>query len=232
VVCSSKLAAVKYRKYILAATAKRLKAEKAKPVWSGGGLGSPEQRRLVYRHEVLCRRIAFLKAAVVVSSEGTNEDARTTTERKYAKAVGAVENFKRVFDYQDPHKGNTGVAFLILCDMLLTGFDAPIEQVEKNRSTEAEASEMEHARLMPVYGDIPYSLKRSKRKTGSIYVERDGSVSVRVPEGLTDAQIEALIEEKRAWIYRNLAEWRALNAERVERDYVNGEGFLYLGRSY
>jgi hypothetical protein len=85
---------------------------------------------------------------------------------------------------------------------------------------------------MPVYRDIEYSLKRSKRKTGSIYVERDGSVSVRVPEDLTDAQVEALIEGKRAWIYRNLAEWRALNAERMERDYVNGEGFLYLGRSY
>ena len=24
---------------------------------------------------------------------------------------------------------NTGVAFLIVCDMLLTGFDAPVEQV-------------------------------------------------------------------------------------------------------
>jgi predicted metal-dependent hydrolase len=81
---------------------------------------------------------------------------------------------------------------------------------------------------MPVYRDIQYSLERSKRKTGSIYVERDGSVSVRVPDDLTDAQIEG----KRAWIYRNLAEWRALNIERVERDCVNGEGFLYLGRSY
>ncbi len=47
----------------------------------------------------------------------------------HAQAVDAVENFKRKFDYNDPAKVNTGIAFLIVCDMLLTGFDAPIEQV-------------------------------------------------------------------------------------------------------
>ena len=40
------------------------------------------------------------------------------------------------------------------------------------------------------------------------------------------------LESKRKWIYRNLAEWQDLNARKVHRDYVNGEGFLYLGRSY
>jgi predicted metal-dependent hydrolase len=34
------------------------------------------------------------------------------------------------------------------------------------------------------------------------------------------------------WIYRNLAEWRDLNATAVVREWVNGETFLYLGRSY
>jgi hypothetical protein len=37
---------------------------------------------------------------------------------------------------------------------------------------------------------------------------------------------------KRYWIYKTLAEWRDLNATRVLREYRNGEGFLYLGRSY
>lgn len=82
------------------------------------------------------------------------------------------------------------------------------------------------------YKDIEYTLTRSRRKTASIYVERDGSVSVFVPVKLSDPEIDALIESKRAWIYRSLAEWRDLNARRVEREYVNGEGFLYLGRSY
>lgn len=41
-----------------------------------------------------------------------------------------------------------------------------------------------------------------------------------------------MVESKRYWIYKNLAEWRDLNATRVLREYKNGEGFLYLGRSY
>jgi len=82
------------------------------------------------------------------------------------------------------------------------------------------------------YKDIEYTLTRSKRKTASIYVERDGQVSVIVPEDLSNKQVQELIETKRKWIYKNLAEWRDLNAAKVHREYVNGEGFLYLGRTY
>jgi len=86
--------------------------------------------------------------------------------------------------------------------------------------------------MMRTYKDIEYSLVRSRRKTASIYIERDGQVSILVPDKLTDRQVEALLESKRKWIYKSLAEWHDLNARRVHRDYVNGEGFLYLGRSY
>ena len=82
------------------------------------------------------------------------------------------------------------------------------------------------------YKDITYALARSDRKTASIYIERNGNITIQVPSSLTDTQIEALIESKRSWIYKGLAEWRDLNATRVERAYVNGEGFLYLGRLY
>ena len=82
------------------------------------------------------------------------------------------------------------------------------------------------------FKDIEYTLVKNRRKTASIYIERDGKISVLVPEKLTNRQIEDLLENKRKWIYRNLAEWQDLNARRVQRVYVNGEGFLYLGRSY
>ena len=75
------------------------------------------------------KKIRFLKAAVVISSDGTNEDAYITAARKQAKAWDAVNNFCKGFDFDDPDKVNTGIAFLVVCDMLLTGFDAPIEQV-------------------------------------------------------------------------------------------------------
>lgn len=81
--------------------------------------------------------------------------------------------------------------------------------------------------------DIKYQLLRSGgRKTADIVIERDGQISVRVPEHLSEEQIDAVVERKRLWIYRNLAEWRDLNATRVVREWVNGEGFLYLGASH
>lgn len=82
------------------------------------------------------------------------------------------------------------------------------------------------------YKDIDYRLTKSDRSTTSIYVERDGSVSVLAPKPFDMARIEALLEKKRSWIYKNLAEWEDLNRTRVQRQYVSGEGFLYLGRSY
>src|SRR5690606_121018 len=61
--------------------------------------------------------------------DGTNEAAYISHARKQAKAWNAVDNFCKAFDFEDPDKTYTGIAFLVVCDMLLTGFDAPIEQV-------------------------------------------------------------------------------------------------------
>lgn len=80
--------------------------------------------------------------------------------------------------------------------------------------------------------DISYQIVRSRRATADIVIERDGSILVRAPESIPDERIEDMVEAKRYWIYKNLAEWRDLNATRVLREYRNGEGFLYLGRSY
>ncbi len=81
--------------------------------------------------------------------------------------------------------------------------------------------------------DIDYQLlPGSNRKTTDIVIERNGVVVVRSPLGFTPEQIDAVVESKRHWIYRNLAEWRDLNTTAVVREWVNGETFLYLGRSY
>lgn len=85
---------------------------------------------------------------------------------------------------------------------------------------------------MKTVKDITYELVRSSRRTADIVIEPDGRVIVRAPEDTSPEQIQDIIESKRLWIYKNLAEWRDLNATRVIREYRNGEGFLYLGRSY
>lgn len=77
-----------------------------------------------------------------------------------------------------------------------------------------------------------YQIVRTRRQTTDIVIERDGRVLVRAPISLSDDRVEAIVKSKRNWIYKSLAEWRDLNATRVLREYRNGEGFLYLGRSY
>ena len=79
--------------------------------------------------------------------------------------------------------------------------------------------------------DIDYQLlPGTKRKTTDIVIERNGEVTVRPPNGFSPEQVDAVVESKRMWIYKNLAEWRYLNATAVVREWVNGESFLYLGR--
>ncbi|MEN9395886.1 MAG: hypothetical protein RLZ81_416 [Pseudomonadota bacterium] len=81
--------------------------------------------------------------------------------------------------------------------------------------------------------DIQYQLlPGAVRQTTDIVIERDGVVSVRPPLRMTPEQVDETVFSKRMWIYRNLAEWRDLNATRVVREWVNGESFLYLGGSY
>lgn len=81
--------------------------------------------------------------------------------------------------------------------------------------------------------DIDYQLlPGTDRKTTDIVIERNGVVTVRPPKGFSPEQVDAVVESKRMWIYRNLAEWRDLNTAAVLREWVNGETFLYLGRAY
>lgn len=113
VVCHSKLAAVRYQTAITSELEARVNALKAESILD---------------FEMI-KKVGFLKAAVVISGDGTNEAAYITKARKQAKAWNAVDNFCRSFAWDDPDKPYSGIAFLVVCDMLLTGFDAPIEQV-------------------------------------------------------------------------------------------------------
>ncbi|MDQ8199382.1 SprT family zinc-dependent metalloprotease [Pelagicoccus enzymogenes] len=79
---------------------------------------------------------------------------------------------------------------------------------------------------------INYSVERSERSTTDIIVERDGTILVRAPSWIDDQRVSKIVRSKQHWIYKSLAEWRDLNATRVIREFKNGEGFLYLGRSY
>lgn len=81
--------------------------------------------------------------------------------------------------------------------------------------------------------DIEYQLlPGTDRQTTDIVIERSGLITVRPPLRMTPDQVDQTVLSKRMWIYRNLAQWRELNANRINRELVSGESFLYLGSSY
>lgn len=80
---------------------------------------------------------------------------------------------------------------------------------------------------------IHITIERTKRrKTVSIFIERNGSVRVLAPSSSTDEIIENAIKSKEYQIFTKLAKWKELNQGRVNREFVNGQSFLYLGRNY
>lgn len=83
-----------------------------------------------------------------------------------------------------------------------------------------------------VVSGIDITIHKSARKTVSIFVERDGSVSARVPINLKNEELLEILKAKEYQIFKNIAEWTQLNQNAVDREYVNGQSFLYLGRNY
>lgn len=81
--------------------------------------------------------------------------------------------------------------------------------------------------------DLEFEVRWSpRRKTLQITVDREGELVVSAPEGTDPARMEEFIREKQFWIYTKLAEKEALRQPVTAKEFVNGEGFPYLGRSY
>lgn len=74
--------------------------------------------------------------------------------------------------------------------------------------------------------------KTNRRKTVSIFIERDGSVRVLAPITANDEIIKNAVKAKEYQIFTKLAKWKELNQGKVSRSFVNGQSFLYFGRNY
>ena len=84
-----------------------------------------------------------------------------------------------------------------------------------------------------VVDDLRFELRRSaRRKSIGVTVDRDGTLLLHAPVDCPMEAIEQVARQQQGWIYAKLARKRALVHERPVKEYVSGEGFLYLGRSY
>lgn len=84
-----------------------------------------------------------------------------------------------------------------------------------------------------IIDDLKFHVRRSvRRRTLQITVERGGELSLSAPSGVAESSLRDFVREKRFWIYTKLAEKELLRRAVPRKEYVGGEGFLYLGRSY
>lgn len=81
--------------------------------------------------------------------------------------------------------------------------------------------------------ELTFEVRRSgRRRTLELTIERDGDLVLSTPPDVATGLIEDFVREKRFWLFTKLAEKEALQRPVPTKEFVTGEGFAYLGRSY
>ncbi len=85
-----------------------------------------------------------------------------------------------------------------------------------------------------VYKDekIEYKIIYSKRKTMEISIEPPDKITVRAPIRLPKYNIVERLTEKGDWILKHLNNFKTIDYKPINREFINGEKLLYLGREY
>jgi predicted metal-dependent hydrolase len=81
--------------------------------------------------------------------------------------------------------------------------------------------------------DLRFEVRRSDRRRAlEITVDRGGELILSAPPAVPDARLRDFVLRKRMWVYQQLARRNALASQAPRKAFVDGEGFVYLGRSY
>ncbi len=82
-------------------------------------------------------------------------------------------------------------------------------------------------------GDLTFEIRRSnRRKTLGLTVDRGGELIIHCPESARQNELEQWTRSKLLWVHRKLALKEELAPKVREPEFVTGERFRYLGRSY
>ena len=72
-------------------------------------------------------------------------------------------------------------------------------------------------------------LIHSRRKTVALIIQRDGSLTVRAPLRMSESSIQEFVQNHTEWIRKKQALLKA-SPPPLQKSYVKGETFLYLGK--
>lgn len=73
---------------------------------------------------------------------------------------------------------------------------------------------------------------RTRRKSIALIIRRDGSLIIRAPLRTSDEEIRVFVQKKAGWIQKKQALMQSITNQAAEKEFVNGEGFWFLGKSY
>ena len=73
---------------------------------------------------------------------------------------------------------------------------------------------------------------RTKRKTIALQITDDATLIVRAPLYVSDDEIMSVIYRHQRWIKKKKEEIESRNSKFSPKEFVDGEGFLYLGKYY
>ncbi len=77
-----------------------------------------------------------------------------------------------------------------------------------------------------------YQLIKQDRKTLSLTVTPDLRIILKCPEHTDSERIETFLKKKWFWLEKQLSFFKKYQRKIYEKEYVSGEGYLYLGRQY
>jgi len=77
-----------------------------------------------------------------------------------------------------------------------------------------------------------YELIKQDRKTLSLTVTPDLRIILKCPEKIDNERIENFLEKKWFWLEKQLSFFKKYQRKIYGKEYVSGEGYLYLGRQY
>ena len=82
-------------------------------------------------------------------------------------------------------------------------------------------------------GELAFEVRRSpRRRTLGLTIDRGGELVIYSPGATTPPELEKWARSKLLWVHRKLALKEELAPKRRGPEFVSGESFSYLGRSY
>ena len=81
--------------------------------------------------------------------------------------------------------------------------------------------------------DLHFEVRRGpRRKTLGLTVDRGGELIVHAPPSATEEELRRWVQRKLLWVHRKLAQKQEMNAAARRPEFVSGESFYYLGKSF